>query len=473
VERLNQKKQLVSNYRWLFPILFLAITLLQSCSKEEVVPGLEIPDEIKSVNNFIWENMNTYYLWRENMPTDLDPNAQPDPIVYFHDLKYSEEDRWSFITDNYNDLVNKLQGISKVYGHEYKLFRKSGTKDVYGIVEYVIKDSPAKIKGIKRGDVFNRINGILLDTLNYRELLFSNEPYQVGFADLIDDEVVSNENEIYIVPVVMQEDPILLDTVYFLGGRNIGYLVYNRFTSSLSADLNNVFSRFKTNAVNELVLDLRYNPGGSVGTATLLASLIAPQQVSRNEDIFVKYIWNDFLDDYWREKEGDESSNLIIRFLDAAQNINLERLYVIVSGSSASASELVINGLKPYMDVTLIGDTTHGKYTASMTLHDEEKSFDWAIQPIVLKTANINNETDFKDGMFPDYPVEDGYFSQLGDVEEKRLAQAISLITGIPTGPAARKSDYEQLKQYVPMISAGADDRRKKIELDVDNVQIF
>jgi C-terminal processing protease CtpA/Prc len=303
--------------------------------------------------------------------------------------------------------------------------------------------------------------------------LFSNEPYEVGFADLIDDEVVSNENEIYIVPVVMQEDPILLDTVYFLGGRNIGYLVYNRFTSSLSADLNNVFSRFKTNAVNELVLDLRYNPGGSVGTATLLASLIAPQQVSRNEDIFVKYIWNDFLDDYWREKEGDESSNLIIRFLDAAQNINLERLYVIVSGSSASASELVINGLKPYMDVTLIGDTTHGKYTASMTLHDEEKSFDWAIQPIVLKTANINNETDFKDGMFPDYPVEDGYFSQLGDVEEKRLAQAISLITGIPTGPAARKSDYEQLKQYVPMISAGADDRRKKIELDVDNVQIF
>jgi C-terminal processing protease CtpA/Prc len=473
VERLNQKKQLITTYSRLFLILFLAVTLFQACSKEEVVPGLDIPDEIKSVNNFIWDNMNTYYLWRENMPLDLDPNAQPDPTAYFHDLKYSEEDRWSFITDNYNELVNKLQGISKVYGHEYKLFRKSGTKDVYGIVEYVIKDSPAKIKGIKRGDVFNRINGVLLDTLNYRELLFSNEPYEVGFADLIDDEVVSNENEIYIVPVVMQEDPILLDTVYFLEGRNIGYLVYNRFTSSLSSDLNNVFSRFKSNAVNELVLDLRYNPGGSVGTATLLASLIAPQQVAGNEEIFVKYIWNDFLDNYWREEQGDESSNLIIRFLDAAQNINLDRLYVIVSGSSASASELVINGLRPYMDVTLIGDTTHGKYTASMTLHDEERSYDWAIQPIVLKTANINNETDYKDGMFPDYPVGDGYFSQLGDTEEKRLAKAISLITGIPTGPSARRSDYEQLKQSVPMLSAGADDRRKKIELDVDNVKIF
>ncbi len=473
MERLNQKKQFITTYSRLFIISFLVIALFQACTKEDVVPGPDIPDEIKSVNNFIWDNMDFYYLWREYMPTDLDPNTQPDPVSYFHELKYSEDDRWSFITDNYNDLVNRLQGISKTYGHEYKLFQKSGTKQVYGIVEYVIKNSPAKTKGIKRGDVFNRINGVLLDTLNYRELLFSNEPYEIGFADLIDGEVVSNETEMYLVPIVMQEDPILLDTVYFLEGRNIGYLVYNRFTSSLSADLNNVFSRFKASAVNELVLDLRYNPGGTVGTATLLASLIAPQQVSSNEEIFVRYIWNDILDDYWREKEGDESSSLIIRFLNAAQNINLDRLYVIVSGSSASASELIINGLKPYMDVTLIGDTTHGKYTASITLHDEERSFDWAIQPIVLKTANVNYETDFKDGMFPDYLVGDGYFSQLGDIEEKRLAQAISLITGIPVGPAARKSDYDQLKQYVPMFSAGSDDRRKKIELEADNIRIF
>ncbi len=318
-------------------------------------------------------------------------------------------------------LINKLQGISKTYGHEYQLFRKSGTKEIYGIVEYVIKDSPAKFSGIKRGDIFNRINGILLDTLNYRELLFSNEAYEIGFADMIEDEVVSNETEIYITPVVMQEDPILLDTVYFLEGRNIGYLVYNRFTSSLNGDLNTVFSRFKSDGVNELVLDLRYNPGGSVGTATLLASLIAPIQVTSNEEIFVKYIWNDRIDEAIREDEGDESSNLIIRFLNAAQNINMERLYVIVSGSSASASELIINGLKPYMNVTLIGDTTHGKYTASITLHNEERSFDWAIQPIVLKTANINNETDYKDGLFPDYLVDDGYFSELGDIEESRL----------------------------------------------------
>lgn len=472
MESLDHKKKIILKFSYFFLISLLALIVLSACNKDEVAPDPIIPDDIKSVNNFIWENMDTYYLWREFMPTELDPNTQTDPASYFHELVYSEDDRWSFITDNYDDLVHKLQGIGKTYGHEYQLFRKTGSKDVYGIVEYMIKDSPAKVAGIIRGDVFNRINGILLDTLNYRELLFSNEPYLIGFADLIDDEVVSKDREIFITPVVMQEDPILLDSVYYIEGRNIGYLVYNRFISSLNSDLNTVFSRFKSDGVNELVLDLRYNPGGSVGTATLLASLIAPQEFTSNEDIFVKYIWNDTIDEYWREEEGDESSNLVIRFLDAAQNINLNKLYVIVSGSSASASELIINGLKPYMNVTLIGDTTHGKYTASITLHDEEKSYNWAIQPIVLKTANINNETDYKDGMFPDHLVSDGYFSQLGDIEEKRLAQAISLITGIPIGPAARRSDYEQLRISIPMISGGIEDRRNKMELDADNVHI-
>jgi len=473
VDNLNQKKQLGSIFSRLNLISFLALIFIAACSKEEIAPGPIIPDDTKSINNYIWENMDNYYLWREFLPTDLDPNKQTDPAEYFHELVYSDEDRWSFITDSYSELVNKLQGISKTYGHEYQLFRKSGTKEIYGIVEYVIKDSPAKFSGIKRGDIFNRINGIFLDTLNYRELLFSNEAYEIGFADMIEDEVVSNETEIYIMPVVMQEDPILLDTVYFLEGRNIGYLVYNRFTSSLNGDLNTVFSRFKSDGVNELVLDLRYNPGGSVGTATLLASLIAPIQVTSNEEIFVKYIWNDRIDKAIREDEGDESPNLLIRFLNATQNINMEGLYVIVSGSSASASELIINALKPYMNVTLIGDTTHGKYTASITLHNEERSFDWAIQPIVLKTANINNETDYKDGFFPEYLVDDGYFSELGDIEENRLAQAISLITGIPIGPVARRSDYEQLKQFIPVISGGTEDRRNKMELDADNVIIY
>lgn len=407
------------------------------------------------------------------MPSNIDPNRQPDPREYFHKLVYKQDDRWSIITDDYDGLVNRLRGISKTYGHEYKLFKKRDSKQVYGIVEYVMKDSPAKLKGIERGDIFNRINGVLLDTLNYYHLLFANEGYAIGFADLVDGEVVSNDDEVFVTPIVMQEDPILLDTTYFVEGKKIGYLVYNRFLSPFDEDLNSVFAKFKMNGVSDLVLDLRYNPGGSTSTATLLASLIAPSDIVSNKEVFAKYIWNDILDQYWRDKEGDESENLILRFVDAAQNINLSQLYVIVSGSSASASELIINGLNPYMDVILIGETTHGKYTASITIHDEEKSFNWAIQPIVLKTANINDETDYKDGMIPDYLVEDDYFSALGSLDEARLAHTISLITGIPVDPVARRGINELIPQSIPMMSGGIANREDNIVLDADNVRIY
>ena len=458
--------------RLLYLIPVLSLIYLSSCSRDEVGPGPEVPSEIRSINNFIWENMDTYYLWRDFMPTNIDPEKQPDPAVYFHDLIYSEDDRWSFITDDYEDLVNKLQGIRKTYGHEFKLFKESDSKQVFGIVEYIIKDSPAESRGIKRGDIFNRINGTLLDTLNYKSLLFNNNSYTIGFADLIDEEVVSNDIEINLTPVVMQEDPILLDTIYQLEGKKIAYLVYNRFISTYNQNLNTVFSKFMSEGVNEMVLDLRYNPGGSVGTATLLASLIAPSDIVSNEEVFIKYIWNDIINQYWLDKEGEDSENLKIKFIDAAQNIDLDRLYVLISESSASASELIINGLRPYMDVTLIGDTTHGKYTASITLHDEEQTFNWAIQPIVLKTANINNQTDYKDGLFPEYLVKDDYFSPLGSLEEDRLALAISFITGIPIGPVARRSTFDQLPISIPMLSGGSANRETEIILDADNVII-
>jgi C-terminal processing protease CtpA/Prc len=473
VLKMRNKIAMLAFSRFVHLNLVILLIFQLSCTKEEVVPEPEIPDEIRSVNNFIWENMDLYYLWRDLMPSNLDPNTQENPADYFHKLIYREDDRWSFITDNYDDLVNRLQGISKTYGHEYKLFRESNSKDVFGIVEYVIKDSPAKIQGIKRGDVFNRINGVQLDTLNYRDLLFSNETYTIGFADLIDEEVLPNDREVVVTPIVMQEDPILLDTVYFLEGRQIGYLMYNRFISSLNTDLNTVFSNFKAKGVNELVLDLRYNPGGSVGTATLLASLIAPSDIVSNEEVFIKYIWNDVLEEYWIEQEGEDSENLVIKFLNAGQNLNLNRLYVLVSKSSASASELIINGLSPYMDVVLVGDTTHGKYTASLTLHDEEESFNWAIQPIVLKTANINNQTDYKNGLFPDYYVEDDYFSPLGSLEEARLAQAVSLITGVPIGPPARRSAMQLMPGSVEILSGGQTNREDKMIMDADNVLIY
>jgi len=459
-----------------FIIGIIAISFIfNSCSKDEDInPGNIVPEDIRSVNNFIWDNMDVLYLWKDFMPTNLDPNDQPDPINYFKSLLYSKEDKWSFITDDYEGLVNSLQGINKTFGHEFALWNDTTKNEVYGIVEYVIKDSPANTNGIKRGDIFNRINGVQLDTINYRSLLFGSDSYTVGFADLVEDEIIPNDKEIELMAVVMQEYPVFLDTVLNVEGKKIGYLVYNQFISSLNSDLDDVFTMFKSEGISDLVVDLRYNPGGSVGTATLMASLIAPSNVSSQKEIFTKFIWNDIVDQYWRDTEGENSSNLVIPFINTPNNVNMSKVYFLVSGNSASSSELVINGLKPYMDVILIGINTHGKYTASVTLHEQETSFNWAIQPIVLKTANAEDETDYKDGFSPDYFMRDDYFSPLGSLEENMLAQAISLITGKSIDQLTRKKGYNKIelnKKY--FLSGGRYRREQKIIMEADNINIY
>lgn len=454
-------------------ISLLMLIFISSCNKnDEITPADQIPANIKSVNNYIWDNMDLYYLWRDFMPTDLNPNTEPDPKVFFNKLIYKPDDRWSFITEDYEALVNSFKGIEKTFGDNFQLFREKDSNKVFGIVKYVIKGSPAYVAGIKRGDVFNKINGVALDTLNYSALLFDNDSYTLGFADIVDGEAVSNGRNIELTATTVQEDPVFLDTVLEVNGRKIGYLVYTQFISDSEDELKNVFAGFKSQGITDLIVDLRYNPGGSVTTADLLSSMIAPQSPVNDQAIFLKYVWNDIVEQYWLDKDGPDSQQLRIKFMPNENNLNLDKVYILVSENSASASESVINGLKPYMDVTLIGTTTHGKYTASITLHDPQKSFNWAIQPIVLKTVNVDGNTDFKDGFAPDYLVKDDYYSPLGSLEEDMLSQAVSVITGVPADQLARKAaPMPQIGVNLQKGGSRYPEERKRV-LWIDNIDL-
>jgi C-terminal processing protease CtpA/Prc len=241
-----------------------------------------------------------------------------------------------------------------------------------------------------------------------------------------------------------------------IGGMKIGYLVYMQFISNFEDDLRSVFQTFKSQGINHLIIDLRYNPGGSVNTAQIMASMIAPQEDVGLSKVFVKYFWNNGINDYFLNKEGSDSRNLVLKFLpgEITNNLSLDQVYILTTHSTASASELIINALKPYMIVTTVGSSTVGKYTASVTFHDASKSYNWAIQPIVLKLANANDVSDYKDGFAPDYPVDDDYFAQLGSLDEDMLAKAVSLITGLPPDQLARKEIPSIIKNSQPMISA-------------------
>ncbi|MBD0832277.1 S41 family peptidase [Aestuariibaculum sediminum] len=458
----------------LFSLIF-SITFLYNCTENEetIIQEVEQPEEAEpvtlnnDVNDFVWAGLNEVYLWQQDVPDLADDkfetfdeyytflNGYNTPESLFDDLLYQKDvvDRFSYIVDDYIELENSFQGTSNSNGLDFGLVRLSGSNDIFGYVRYVANDSDAASKDIKRGDFFLSVDGQQLTINNYVDLLFgSNNTYTLGMAEINNNTIAENGKTVELTKTEFTENPILLNNVIESNGIKIGYLMYNSFVANFDKQLNTAVGELKSNGITELVLDLRYNPGGSVSSAIYLSSMITGQF---NGEIFSKEKWNDKYQAYF---EANNPEFLINRFSNklsddtVINSLNLNKVYILTTESSASASELVINCLRPYIDVVQIGTNTTGKYTASVTLYDspnfgrEEANPDhtYALQPLVLKSANKNGETDYFEGLTPDYTITydsgSGQTSEgenlvdlgiLGDINEPFLAKAISLITGV------------------------------------------
>ena len=409
--------------------------LFSSCKDEDIKPSQNTLD----INDFIWENMNDMYLWNEFIPENIDRTNEIDPKLYFEKLLFKPTDRWSYITDDYQELIDSFKGIEKTFGHNFKLFLLPGSNNIIGIVKYVVPDSPAANAAIVRGNVFYKVNGITITSSNYRELLFENDSYTLSFGEFNAEGQIAHLEDKSLSAVIIAENPIFIHKTIDFEGDKIGYLSYNQFIMDYNDSLVSVFQEFKNDGVSDLVLDLRYNPGGSINTAILLSSMIAPTAVVQNNEVFSRLIWNEKVTEYIIAEEGEESDNLISKFITPEVTLDLDKIYILISSNSASASELVINCLNPYLDVILVGENnTTGKYVGSITINDDEANHGWAMQPIVLKTANANGVSDYSDGFAPHYLIEDDFDAQLGTLAEDMLAKSIELITGITITEPAR-----------------------------------
>ncbi|MEZ4808857.1 MAG: S41 family peptidase [Allomuricauda sp.] len=436
-------------------LLFLGLSLfVSSCSNDD---GPNVPTDIV-VQNFMWRAMNLWYFWQGDVADLADDRFStneefnqflkqtPDPEEFFFDVLLFNEDRFSFLNEDYKELVNNLSGVSKSNGLEFGLVKFSASDDVFGYVQYIVPNSNASTKAIARGDIFTRVDGQQLTVNNYIDLLFGdNDSYTLGMADINGSNIVDNDTEVSLTKVENQvEDPILVATTLNINGTKIAYLMYNRFLSSFDEDLNDAFAQFKIDGATELVLDMRYNPGGSVNTSRLLASMIYG---TNTNELYIRQRWNDKiqsqlstsqLEDYFANSTGSSAIN----------TLNLDRVYVLATNNSASASELVMNGLDPYVDVIHIGETTRGKNEFSITLVDlpgndyvysaskqneinPENS--WGLQPLVGRNENADGFYDYTSGLVPDIVLEEDLtnLGVLGDPNEPLLAKAIEEITGI------------------------------------------
>jgi len=415
---------------------------------------------------FIWQSMNLFYFYQPDV-SSLADDAFADYQELFSYLNrfstskdlfseglLSSNDRFSWIVDDYAALEKSFQGTDTSFGYEFRLLRSSeGHNNLFGYVKYVVEGGPADLAGLKRGDIFNKINNVQLTIDNYQDALYGTESYQITLAKIENSQVLSTDSTVALTAVQLTENPILFHDVVDLGGLKVGYLAYNQFVNNNSAhrQLNNVFGRFKSEGVQELVLDLRYNPGGSVLTTRILASLVYSASSSTE---FGSIIYNDKLDAYFNRALYFLESIPIVNednFMVGEEPINsfngLSRVFVLTSGSTASASELLIVGLSPYLEVITIGTTTVGKNEGSVTLYDSRNSLfrsnksedlnpnhTYAIQPIISKLSNSEGFSDYSGGLEPDVVIDEKDFLEdfkpLGDLEEPLLAKAVSMITG-------------------------------------------
>jgi carboxyl-terminal processing protease len=452
----------------------LLIILLTNC-KKDIKPEPVVIDEATVVNKFIYNRLKQYYLWSDQVPNlyanfakkdslNAFLNRYADPNLLFTDLlyKYKTIDKWSFIVDDSKVIDDWVQGISETMGFDFMLYRVGTAGDVFGVVRYIYKGSPAEKAGIKRGDLFMKVDGTQLTVDNYQTLLFTNATYTLSMASISGNYISLNGNSVTMTAVTMQENPILLDTVLNIETHKIGYLVYNGFNSLFDIQLNDVFKKFKDAGITSLILDLRYNGGGSVQSAKYLASMIYGTATS---EVFIKSRYNSDFQNYIVQTYG--ASSLIENFTNVIANtetsplahintLNLKKLYVITSDNTASASELLINGLKPYMTVFSVGINTAGKYVGSLTIKDWDDNGvvnpnnNWAMQPIVVKISNANDISDFVDGLTPNYLAEEDIASLLpfGDQNETLLRVALNDIQGIAqSGKKSLKSEELGLKK--------------------------
>lgn len=440
-----------------FLVIPLFSLLLVSCFED--MDDVIQPCSTLEIQDFVYKGLNVFYLYKSQVP-ELDDKAfasqtelngflsnYATPEDLFNYLLV-EEDRFSFIINDYQKLEASLQGVSLHNGMEFGLVQIQETGDIFGYVRYVLPQTSAAANGVKRGMIFNGIDGQIFNENNYNGLL-SQTTYTINLATLNGSDLTSTGESITLVKEQYAENPVHIQKTFEIDGQKIGYLMYNAFTSSYDNELNAVFANFKGEGITDLILDLRYNGGGSIETANDLSSMITGQF---NGQLFIKQVYNENFPDEERLFNNKINSGEMIA------SLNLNRVYVLTTGSTASASELILSGLMPYIDVVQIGTTTTGKYQGSVLIYDSsdftKKDINlchrYAMLPLILKSVNSAGFTDYANGIAPDVELQEDFsnLGELGQTDEPLLNAALNeIIPGFGSGgkPATLPFEFRNL----------------------------
>lgn len=481
-------------------LVLLIFVLFVSCSKDDNGPSLSSTND--RINYFIWRGMYNYYLWENeisdlqasNLDNFIQANKNNSPENVFESLLFRPADRYSWIVNDYVALENSFQGVNVSNGMEFGLVRyKDNPNIVYGYIRYIVPNSDAFSKGLERGMIFNKVDGQQLTLNNYGGLLFGNNlNYSIEIANYNDGNPQENGIIINLSKSQLSENPIKVAKVFEENTTKIGYLMYNQFARNYDSELNAVFGSYKSQNIDELIIDLRYNSGGFTSSASHLASMITGQFSSQ---LFSKERWNDkvttaldaeIFENYFTDKIVQSGSSIE----ENINSLNLTKVYFIVSGTTASASELLINSLSSYIDVRVIGSRTTGKNVGSITLYDSDnlqrsggnlnQEHRYAIQPIVLEVVNREGNN-FPNGIIPSINIigiqtseNFGNLGVLGEREEPLLSRTIFyVLTDQKTGSSKNKHENVSFEEiYNSKLATPTSDNMYVDLKDIDFLKI-
>lgn len=441
----------------------LSLTLLQACKKNDVSgnsnpsppppPGGSLESAVKDTTLLYSRDI---YLWYNQIPTTFNAQSYADPNAIMQAIRaYSIEpgfssavDKWSFAMKQteWNNLSN---GVSADFGMNVFFFKEGDLR-----VKSVERASPAGVAGIRRGWRITKINGSTSITTANASFI-SNAVWNSASGSFTFQKPDGSTVDLNLTAATYQEHPVYLDTIYTISSKKIGYFSFNSFlgdTTEVYNEFSRVFNRFASAAITDLVVDLRYNGGGYVTVQQKLANWLAPS--SANGQLMMKEQFND---KYTRYNSTDN--------FQKSGSLNLSRIYFIVSKNTASASELLINNLKPYVNVQLVGPSkTYGKPVGFFPIPVS----DWYIFPVSFRSTNKNGEGNYFNGLDLNSQVDDGLDKDWGDITETSLQSAIKNITTGAYRVAAIQAQAETFKvQTVNDVLAapefkGAIDLRKR-----------
>jgi len=426
-------------------VIFTLLVGSTGCARKEALPEPVPTDSLGRINHWMLDSMRAFYYWSDGIPAK--PDDKLSPQLFFESL-LSSSDRFSWIT-NQQDIIPAGNSYTN-YGFHYAWVQVAGYEGYVGVVTFVSRFSAAGEAGWTRGAYFIAVNGTRITAQNMEQVntvMHTSGNIRITMAAIANETVQPGE-EVTLSPIPFGENPFQLTSTFTGGGITTGYLFYNQFTENHDDDMLAVFDQLQRANVRELIVDLRYNPGGSVPRSAMMAAMIATS-LTKN-DIYAIYEGN---------KKLGRRERTLYEVLQTANSVagkdyeqlkkrllSLQRVFILTTAGTASAAEMLINNLKPYITVVQIGATTTGKDEASFVIRDGRtpRQINWEMHPIVYKLFNKNNQGAYHNGLTPLYPVNELAtlpLNAIGSNNDPLIRKALEMIYGavIPQGAQLRR----------------------------------